>query len=331
MNIVFATSDLYSRPALITIKTLLMNNMKAENLNIYYVENGVSKENQILIKELVKSYGRQIIFIPMPKEYLKIKGLMRTNAIVYSYCYFQDILPQTIDKVLLLEGDSIVTDDLSAMYSIDISGYYLGAVDDLQSKWYKRKLGMKEDSVYFNCGIMLLNLKKWREDGISKKITKIIENGNCKFFYEVQDELNVLMEGQIKVLPPKFNCTTAVFLFDYKNMLRYRKPSTVCTLYDYEDGRKNPSVVHFTKNQIIQPRPWIEGCWHPYKNYYEHAKSETDLADEEVWPANRSIINKMAFFLYTKVSKSLVAWMLGGVHSYLYPMFLYKFMLRKAK
>ena len=88
MNIVFATSDLYSKPALVTIKTLLMNNTSVEDLNIYYVENNVSDENKKMITDLVKTYQRKIIFIPMPKEYLSIEGLMRTNAIVYSYCFF---------------------------------------------------------------------------------------------------------------------------------------------------------------------------------------------------------------------------------------------------
>lgn len=331
MNIVFATSDLYSRPALVTIKTLLMNNTKVEDLDIYYVENGVSDENKNMITDLVEQYHRNITFIPMPKDYLKVKGLMRTNAIVYSYCYFQDILPQSIEKVILLESDSIVTGDLIEMYSIDLDEYYLGAADDLQSKWYKRKLGMQEDSVYFNCGIMVLNLKKWREDGISEKITKIIEKGDCKFFYEVQDELNVLMEGRIKVLPPRFNCTTAIFLFDYKNMLMYRKPSTVCSEIDFEDGKKRPLIVHFTKNQIIQSRPWIEQCTHPYKAYYEQVKEKTILMDERLWSADRKLSNKVAYLLYSKVSKGFVAWILGGIHSYLYPMFLYRFILRKMR
>ena len=331
MDIVFATSDLYSRPALITIKTLLMNNTEVETLKIYYVENEVSDENKRMISELVEQYHRSITFIPMPEEYTKIQGLMRTNAIVYSYCYFQDILPQSVEKVILLEGDSIVTDNLTEMYSTDLDGYYLGAADDLQSRWYKRKLGMREDSVYFNCGIMVLNLKKWREDGITEKITRIIEKSDCKFFYEVQDELNVLMEGQIKVLPPRFNCTTGIFLFDYKNMLKYRKPSTVCSKEDFEDGKRRPSVVHFTKNQIIQPRPWIEECTHPYKKYYEDAKAETALANEKLWSADSKVSNKIAYFLYSKVSKGLVAGLLGGIHSYLYPMVLYRFMLRKAR
>lgn len=328
MNIVFATSDLYSKPALITIKTLLMNNEAVDELVIYYVENGVSYENKKLITDLVENYGRSIFFIPMPEEYLEIKGLMRTNAIVYSYCFFQDILPSTVDKAILLEGDSIVTGNLTEMYDIDLEDFYLGAADDLQSKWYKRKLGMKETSPYFNCGIMVMNLKKWREDDITSKLKKMISNGEAKFFYEVQDELNVLMEDKVKILPPKFNCTTAVYLFDYETMKIYREPSTCCSKEDFEYGKKHPLIVHFTKNQIIQPRPWIEECTHPYKEYYERAKSDTVLANMKLWPANRKTANKIAYSLYRAGHKKLLAHLLGWIHSFLYPMFLYKFILR---
>lgn len=328
MNIVYATSDLYSRPALISLKTLLMNNQEEEEINIYYVENGISDTNKGLLEDLVQEYKRKIVFVPMPKRCFEIEGLIRTDPVVYSYCYFQDVLPSTVDRVLLMESDAIVTGKLKEFYSIDIEDYYLAAVDDLQSRWYKRKLGMREDSPYFNCGIMLLNLKKWREDQITEKITTLINQGNSKFFYEVQDELNVLMEGKVKILPPRFACTTAVFLFSYKNMKRYRRPTTCCTEAEFEAGKRCPIIVHFTKNQIIQPRPWVEGCTHPYNQYYLEARQTTKLCSEPLWPARRGVVNRIAFFLYSKVSERLTAELLGIVHSFLYPVLLYRFILR---
>lgn len=327
MNIIFATSDLYSRPAMVTLKTLLMNNTRADAIDIYYIENGLSDYNRDSIQQLVESYGRTIQFFSMPQSYTQIKGLIRTNAVVYSYCFFQDILPENIEKAILLEADSIVTDDLTEMYSMDITNYYLAAADDLQSKWYKRKLKMKDDSPYFNCGIMLLNLKKFREDHITDKMVEIIDRGDSKFFYEVQDELNVLMEGKIKILPPRFISTTAVYIFDYKDMLKYRRPTTVYSKEEYESGRQHPMIVHFTHNQIIQSRPWVADCTHPYKEYYDKVKATTDFANDPLWPSRRGVINKICFYIYTHISKSLVAYVLGVVHSFLYPVFLYKKML----
>ena len=92
--------------------------------------------------------------------------------------------------------------------------------------------------------------------------------------------------------------------------------------------REPPAVLHFTKNQIIQPRPWVKGCTHPYNAYYLKAKADTVLAEMELWDANRGLVNKAAYELYTHGSKKVLAHLLGYIHSYLYPMFLYKWILR---
>lgn len=325
MNVVYATSDLYSHPALISIKSLLMNNIDAEQINIYYVENGISDDNKNLLTRLVGEYGRNITFIKMPIFLNAIGGLLKTNPIVYSYCYFQDILPRYVDKILLLEGDSIVTGDLSEYFDLPLDDYYLAAADDFQSRWYKRKLGMQDKSVYFNSGIMLFNLKKWREDRITEKISRLIKEGNKKFFYEVQDEMNVLFENKVLILPPRFNCTTAVFLFEYKDMLLYRRPSTRCTEKEYSKGREKPLIVHFTKNQIIQSRPWIERCVHPYNDYYISIKKQTELKNEPLWQENRGIASKVVYFFYSHGVRKILAGGLGIVHAYLYPAVFYKF------
>lgn len=328
MNIVFATSDLYSRPAHITLKSVLMKNTNVDEIVVYYIENGLTDDSKNRLSKLIDEYGRKIVFLPMPDWLNSISGLLRTNAIAYTYCYFQDILPETVDKVLLLEGDTIVVENLSEFYNIDLSNYYLAATDDLQSKYCKSKIGISENSPYFNSGVMLINLRKMREDNITDQITEIIKNGKSKFLYEVQDEMNVVLEGKVKIIPPKFNSTTAIFLFDYKNMRHYRKPSTCCTKKEFEDAKRHPIVVHFTKNQIIQSRPWIEDCSHPYRQYYLDVKNSTVLANDPLWKSDRKKINRIVNFIYSKISKGFVACTLGVVHAYLYPVFLYKYILK---
>ena len=230
MNIVFATSDLYSRPAVVTIQSLLMNNQEVEDLHIYYIENEISKSNRDIISRLVLKYNRQIDFIKMPDELRHISGLMRTNVITYSYCFFQDILPIDVEKVLLIESDTLVLRNLTSLYATNIDDFYVAAADDLQSRYCKEKVGIRATSPYFNAGVLLINLKRLREENISKKIKGIIQDGKSKFMYEVQDELNVCFEGKVKVLPPVYNCTTSIILFSYNNMIRYRWPSTKCSM-----------------------------------------------------------------------------------------------------
>lgn len=326
MNIVMTSSDLYSKLAITTFKSLFINNMDVDEIVIYYIGDKLTDESRNNLINLVTEYGRKIIFVPMPENFEHLTGSNRNGQTVFCYCYFQDLLP--VDKVLLLEGDQIIAGNLEELYNTDISNYYIAAADDLQSSAYKKKIGMKVTSPYVNCGMILYNLKKWREDGLTEKITEVLNSNQHMFFYDVQDIINYTVEGGVKVLPPKFNCTTAVFLFDYKNMIRYRRPSTKCTKEEYEEGRENPVIVHFTKNQIIQPRPWVEECYHPYKDYYMEVRRQTVMADVPLWEYKPGKLNKFANFLYMKVSKTATALLLGIVHAYLYPAFLYKILFK---
>lgn len=326
MNIVMASSDLYSKLAVTTLKSLFIQNRDVDEIVIYYIGNQLSDESRDNLIELASEYSREIIFIPMPEHFGQLAGSNRNGQTVFCYCYFQDLLP--VDKVLLLEGDQIVTGNLTELYGTDITEYYIAAADDLQSRVYKKKIGMKASSPYVNCGMILYNLKKWREDNLTRKITDVLHSDKHMFFYDVQDIINYTVEGGVKVLPPKFNCTTAVFLFSYKDMVRYRRPSTKCTEEEYEEGRKAPVIVHFTKNQVIQPRPWVEGCSHPYKDYYLEVQSQTVMAEAPLWEYRPGKLNQFANFLYGRVSKSLAAFLLGIVHAYLYPAFLYKVLFK---
>lgn len=328
MNIVMASSDLYSKLAITTFKSLFINNKDVDEIIIYYIGDKLTDESRNNLISLVNEYGRKIIFIPMPEYFDKLTGSNRNGQTVFCYCYFQNLLP--VDKVLLLEGDQIIVGNLTELYNTDITDFYIAATDDLQSSLYKKKIGMKVTSPYVNCGMILYNLKKWREDGITQKITDVLNSNQHMFFYDVQDVINYTVEGNVKVLPPKFNCTTAVYLFNYKNMIRYRRPSTKCTEAEYEEGKENPLIVHFTKNQVIQPRPWVEECCHPYKDYYMDVRNKTIMKNEPLWTHTPGKLNKFSNFLYVKVSKSLTASLLGIVHAYLYPAFLYK-ILFKAK
>lgn len=328
MNIVMTSSDLYSRLAITTFKSLFIHNRDVDEIVIYYIGDKLSKESKNNLTNLVHEYGRKIIFITMPESFNKLTGSNRNGQTVFCYCYFQDLLPVSVEKVLLLEGDQIVTGSLGELYDTDISDCYIAAANDLQSSVYKRKIGMKASSPYVNCGMVLYNLKKWREDNITEKITAVINSGCHMFFYDVQDVINYTLEGGVKLLPPKFNCTTAVFLFDYKDMIRYRRPSPRCSREDFEEGKRNPVIVHFTKNQIIQPRPWVEECYHPYRDYYMKIRSQTVMSDEPLWENHSGRLNNFANFLYMKVSKPLAAFTFGIVHAYLYPFFLYKILFK---
>ncbi len=311
MNVVYATSDKYSRLALVSLKSFLMNNTKAEKINIYYIGNHLSEKNKGCLSDLADEYSRKIFFLEMPERFTSIDGTIRTDPVVYSYCFFQDILPQTVDKVLLLESDMITLKDARALYSTDLTGYYLAAVDDVISPWYKKWLDIPPDRPYFNCGMLLLNLKMLREEQASAKLEQIITSGKYKFFYEAQDELNVFCGGKVKIIPPEFNAVSNLMAFDDKGLSRLRGAKISGSPEEYNTARNDPVIVHFTKTVFIQPHPWRRGCNHPYKEVYQKIKSETAGSGDPLWEKIHSLGNLVASFIYRYFGAEFAAGLFG--------------------
>lgn len=311
MNIVYATSDAYSRLALISIKSLLMNNRSIDEINIYYIGNDLSEKNKRLISDLTEEYDRNITFIDMPIQYKSMGDALRTNAVVYSYCFLQDILPDTVTKVLLLESDTIVTDRLDSLYQTNITGYYLAATDDMVSGQYRRKLGMNESSPYFNAGVMLMNLDEFRKCKATIQLSELIKSRRASYIYEVQDELNVFCEGKVKILPPEYNSTTWFFIFNYRNLICYKHPSTYCTEEEYRRARNNPRIIHYTKTQFIQSHPWKEDCEHLYRQQYFDVKAQTVLSNEPLWKVKKKWSQKIISFVYKTFPDYLTASFFG--------------------
>ena len=106
---------------------------------------------------------------------------------------------------------------------------------------FTKRLGLPRDANYFNSGMLLINLNKWRENDIGRKTMQYIaqNQSNAKFFD--QDALNVVLQGLWLSLPERFNTQCNVNIVE--------KPDTV--------------VVHY----VSVFKPWY---WYSKFAYSEH-------------------------------------------------------------
>ena len=87
-----------------------------------------------------------------------------------------NLLPDSIEKVLYLDGDIIVQGDLSELYSTDISDVYAGVVKDYRGLTLKGDFNERlkiNHTAYFNSGVLLLNLSLLRNDNLPEKLLNI--------------------------------------------------------------------------------------------------------------------------------------------------------------
>ena len=108
---------------------------------------------------------------------------------------YPKIFPQ-LDKILSIDIDTIVNENISQLWDLDLTDYYLAAVEEVQ-------LTQREGS-YINMGVAMFNLKKMREDG---KDDQLIYNlNNFWYRYAEQDCFNQTLRGKIFILPSDYNC-----------------------------------------------------------------------------------------------------------------------------
>ena len=252
IDIVFGIDNNYAKYCTIAIQSILshLNSNYKLNIAIIYEKLSIKSLNNF---KTIKS--KQLNKITFHKIYLK--KFMKSNywhkSIFYRF-YIDRILPSNIKKIIYIDSDIFVNDSIHKLYNIDLKNYNIGAVIDAGTFNinYLDKLEMKSN-VYFNSGVLLINIKKWKSDKITTKLEKTIKKYGANLQNPDQDLLNIIFEKKFKIINPKWNLQTIM----YSN-------------YKYWKYLKNKGVHHFTF-----VKPWRSYSSHPKsKVYREFAKQK---------------------------------------------------------
>lgn len=175
--------------------------------------------------------------------YIRDTHVSKTSLLKY---YIAEVLPQ-LDKVLYMDSDVLVLHDLNGLFQTDIEGKYLAAVKD--PSWFFEnmhvvELNLEERGFYFNSGVMLMNLKKIRDDGLLAKLEDYTNN-NFRTYMD-QDAFNVVVGDDVVLLPFENNAMN--FFFEHIDLAKLgefygREWKT------YEEVFAPAVIVHFASSQ----------------------------------------------------------------------------------
>lgn len=266
MNLVFTIDHNYINPFSVTLYSLIKNT-NCQNINVYIIHDDLKDEHQNQIKNRFFRYPVKFNFIEFKVSMDELKTI-DTNHLPTNVLYrllLDKVLPQHLDKILFLDADLLILQDINELYHIDISEYYLAGVTDLLNDIY---LNLNLESIYdyFNAGVLLINLKKWRENGLSNQLIEYAKLNMTKLRYADQDILNGTIRGSWFRLHPKWNVISNVFenpQFFEKNFSKDLRLQLI----------SDPAIVHFTGDV----KPWSNFSDHPYTNIYKMFQNELSL------------------------------------------------------
>ena len=221
INVALTIDNNYPIYDLLLINSIIKNNISHSDYTFYIVEDNLTDKNKEKMKKFVEKNNQNIEFIHFDTESIDQGKYIftfsnRITPIAIARIMLPEILPKDIDKVLYLDGDMLVTADIKPMYETDLGNYYVGMVKNINDMQYPMHIFKKG---YFNSGLILMNLPKWRTDKISEKMVEFLQNNmndfiyNKKsekpaFLYPDQDLINIVLEGKIKKIDDKWNNQT---------------------------------------------------------------------------------------------------------------------------
>lgn len=204
INIALSSDRHYCKLLATTIVSIFENNQDVDAIIVHCLLFDVGEDDVKEIRHIGTTYGRMI-------------NIIHTSQFCEMYRFWEDnedgryvrlllpiLLPST-DKVLYLDCDIIVRHSLSTLFCYDLSSYYHAAVLDTARMNARVESCINDPNKYFNSGVMLINLKKWREDNIIEKFKSFKLRHSDKGIYRDQRILNGTISDNYFILPPEFN------------------------------------------------------------------------------------------------------------------------------
>lgn len=178
------------------------------------VVQGKNPENTVQRLDVTQIYEQEFYKCANETAYCTPYTLLRLLA---------DLCPELPDKLLYLDMDIMIANDIKQLWDIEISGYEYAAVREKYGCWLIRP-------DYFNAGMLLLNMSEIRETGLLVKAREMIRAKKLLF----ADQSAIFYSTTKKKLLPRI----------YNEQSRFNKKDTV--------------VCHFCKRLMFRPYPHTE-------------------------------------------------------------------------
>lgn len=265
LNIMCSCDDNYI-PCCGIMLTSLFENNKDSSIDVFILSKS-NDEEFCKIKVLASKYKQNIQIINIEDSIFDgfpIKDSDHITKTTYCRLFAAVYLPQEIDKVLYLDCDIIVNKSITNLYETDISSYSAGVVIDCDYYREERnqELGLISPNVYFNAGVLLLNLRYWRENHVLNKFILFNSSYTHSLNTHDQDILNAVLQNEVLYLPITYNFQT-LFLFSGIRRNFDEKLNENITNTSLEDI----AIIHY----CTPVKPW--NCWHfcyPFHSVWTH-------------------------------------------------------------
>lgn len=197
---------------------------------------GFSIETKKRIQALRKIRKCKIDFVEIDStQFAEIPTLKHLSAMTNARLKITSLFP-VLNKIIYLDCDIIIKQDLASLWNTDIKEFPLAACMDYgATRKELNTLGFVLER-YFNAGVLVLDLRKLKENGFENRVINLLIN-NTHLRHD-QDILNEAFKNQWKRLSLHWNIQPELLP---KLLKQYSKKLQV----EFKTALRNPSIIHY--------------------------------------------------------------------------------------
>jgi len=140
----------------------------------------------------------------------------RLSNIVYARLMIDRLVGDDVTRVLYLDCDMLVRDNIEKLFDIDMEGKPIAAVRDSIGAFITGRRDLKSNrdlfdpaDPYFNAGMVLVDVAQWRAADIIGRMEQALKDGVMARIYYDQDFLNLIFARNWLQLPWRWNTVDA--------------------------------------------------------------------------------------------------------------------------
>lgn len=253
----FTIDDNYAPYLGVALNSAVKTASKDRLYRAFVLHQGLSRENEEKLKTL-ESENFKIELYPIKKGFEAIED-REGNRLRYDYftltiyyrLFIAAMFPQ-YDKGIYIDSDVVLCRDISELFDTEIGDNYIGACHDMSISDIPPFVAYTEDAIgvkkeeYVNSGVLLMNLKKLREDKFEEHFLSLLSEYHFDSVAPDQDYLNAICNGHIYYLPARWDVM----------------PNEAKPIFE------NPALVHYN----LFSKPWCyDGIQHG-QLFWDYAK-----------------------------------------------------------
>lgn len=307
LNILYLTDNNYAVFAGVSMTSLFLNNKNVDRFTVYVIDDNIAQDNKDKMQALAAEYGHKVVFLDLSSGIRTLESMgipkYRNSYTTYLKLFAFGILPDNVERIFFIDSDSVVVDDLSEMIDLDMQGCMIGAVRDGLSHSYKVALGFDPNDSWFNMGIMLVDVKRWKAEHAEEKILAQLKIRKGYIAVD-QDLLNITQHGNIMTLHPRYNATPHHFVYRETD---FRKAFPQGGFYEdlkiMEEAQQRPAIRHFER--FVGESAWNKDTAHPYAFLFDKYLALSPWRDYQKTKANLSLVLKVENMMYRILPKKV--------------------------